>query len=333
VNLIDLFDRIPPPIRYRMPGLGGATAWLGTKPLTPADLQGKVALVDFWTFTCINWIRTLPHTRAWAETYGPSGLIVIGVHTPEFSIEHDADAVRRAACDLRIPYPIAIDDDYAVWNAFGNRFWPARYIADAAGRVRHHHSGEGGYQRSDRVIRQLLIDAGAIDLPASPEPVDAEGIEAPADWSDVHSPETYVGFARSSGFSSPERVALDEARGYSAPPRLRTNEWALTGTWTVGAEGATSNEPSCHIAYRFHARDLNLVLAPPSQDAPVRFRVRLDGQAPSDAHGLDVDKHGDGIVRDPRLYQLVRQPHPIDERLFDIELLDPGMRAFSFTFG
>jgi thiol-disulfide isomerase/thioredoxin len=333
VNLTDLFDRVPLPVRYPLPGFGGATAWLGTEPLSSADLRGKVVLVDFWTFTCINWIRTLPHTRAWAETYGQHGLVVIGVHTPEFSIERGLDRVARAVRDLGVPYAVAVDDDDAVWNAFANRYWPARYLADADGRVRHHHFGEGGYQRTENVIRRLLTDAGAADLPAAVEPVDALGIEAAADWDHVGSSETYVGAARSVGFASPEGDGPGEPRAYTTPSRLQTNEWALAGRWTVAAEGAVSNEPGARITYRFHARDLNLILAPASEDRPARFWVRLDGEPPGCAHGLDTDEDGAGVVDRPRLYQLVRQPGAIDDHLFEVELLDPGVTAYCFTFG
>jgi thiol-disulfide isomerase/thioredoxin len=333
MNVDDLFERLPLSVKARLPEFTGATGWLNTAPLTPTGLRGTVVLVDFWTYTCINWIRTLPYLRAWSDRYGSHGLVVVGVHTPEFSIEHDVDSVRRAARDMRVEYPIALDNDYAVWDAFANQYWPALYIADTEGRIRHHHFGEGGYERSERVIRHLLADAKADNLPDGLAPVDASGIEAPADWHNVRSQETYVGLARSTGFASPGGGAFDETRVFTAPPRLHTNEWALTGNWTLRAEDAVLNEPNGHLTYRFHARDLNLILAPPSDDAPVRFRVQLDGQPPHRAHGLDVDDEGNGVVREPRLYQLIRQPAPIDDRLFDIELLDPGVAAFCFTFG
>lgn len=321
------------PVESRLPAFDGATGWLNAEPLTPADLHGKVVLADFWTFTCINWLRTLPYVRAWAETYGPHGLVVVGVHTPEFGIEHNIDSVRRAARDMRVDYPIAIDNDYAVWEAFANHYWPAAYIADAEGRIRYHHFGEGGYERSEQVIRQLLTDAGAVDLPEGLAAVDPQGIEAPADWDNVGSPETYLGVGRSTTFASPGGSAFEEPRVYTVPPSLRTNEWALAGNWTLQGEAAVLNEPHGRITYRFHGRDVNLILAPPYDDSPVRFRVRLDGQPPGDAHGLDVDDQGDGIVSEPRLYQLIRQPAPISDREFEIELLDPGAAAFCFTFG
>lgn len=315
-----------------MPGFDGATGWLNSDPVSAEDVAGRVVLVDFWTFTCINWIRTLPYTRSWAETYGPHGLVVVGVHTPEFSLEHDPERVRRAARHLRVEHPIALDNDYAVWEAFANRYWPARYVADARGHICHHHAGEGGYDQTEDVLRRLLVDAGATDLPDG-RPVHPEGIEAPADWASVRSPETYLGVANSEGFASPGGAFLDEARTYASPSRLITNQWALAGGWTIGREEAVVNERGGRITYRFHARDVNLILAPPRDDPPARFRVRLDGRPPLEAHGLDVDRDGDGSVHDARLYQLVRQPGRITDRVVEIELLDPGTRALCFTFG
>jgi thiol-disulfide isomerase/thioredoxin len=316
----------------RLPSFEGATGWLNREPVTAEDVKGKVVLVDFWTFTCINWIRTLPYTRSWAETYGPHGLVVVGVHTPEFTLEHDIGRVRRAARRMRVEHPIALDNDYAVWEAFANRYWPARYLADAGGNIRHHHFGEGGYEQTEDVLRRLLVDAGVTDLPDG-RPVHPEGIEAPADWASVRSPETYLGVANSQGFASPGGAFLDEARAYSSPSRLITNQWALTGDWTIGKEEAVLNEPGGRVAYRFHARDLNLILAPPRDDTSARFRVSLDGRPPFEAHGLDVDHDGNGTVSDARLYQLIRQPGKISDRLFEIELLDPGVAALCFTFG
>jgi thiol-disulfide isomerase/thioredoxin len=315
-----------------MPAFAGATEWLNTKPLTLTDLQGKVVVVDFWTYTCINWLRTLPYVRAWAETYGDHGLVVIGVHTPEFSIEHDLANVRRAVSDMHLAYPIAIDNDYAVWDAFANQYWPALYIADAQGRIRHHHFGEGEEERSEHVIRQLLADAGDADLPDEPARIEARGIELPADWHNVASPETYVGFARSEGLASPGGAAFDEPHDYTVPSRLHLNEWALAGNWTVRHEDAMSNEAHGRIAYRFHARDLHVILAPPAQ-ASARFRVLLDGQAPGDAHGLDVDEEGNGVVKEARLYQLIRQGGHVTDRQCEIEFLDSGAAALCFTFG
>jgi thiol-disulfide isomerase/thioredoxin len=317
----------------RLPTFDGATGWLNTEPLTAADLHGKVVLVDFWTYTCINWIRTLPYIRSWAQTYGSHGLVVVGVHTPEFNVEHNVERVSRAAQTMRVEYPIAIDNNYAVWEAFANNYWPALYLADAEGRIRHHHFGEGGYEQTEAAIREHLARAGAVRLPDGPTPVEALGIEAPADWSNIRSPETYVGLARSEGFASPEGGFLDEPRVYSVPQRLSANQWALEGNWTLRTEDAVLNEPNGRIAYRFHARDLHLILAPSREGPPTRHRVRLDAQPPLDAHGLDVDHDGNGIVDEPRLYQLIRQVGPITDHVFEIELLEPGATALCFTFG
>ena len=332
MNVHELFARIHVPVESRMPGFDGATTWLNSEPLTPADLSGKVVLVDFWTFTCINWLRTLPYIRAWAGTYATKGLVVVGVHTPEFGVEHDIGNVRRAVRDMDIEYPVAVDNDYAVWDAFANQYWPALYIADAQGRIRHHHFGEGDYEKSEMVIRHLLEDAGAVDLPDDAT-VEIRGIEQPSDWHSVRSGETYVGYGRSSGFGSPEGVAFDEPQVYTVPARLHVNEWALAGDWTVGREEAVSNAPDARIAYRFHARDLHLILAPPEKDVSGRFRVLIDGAAPGEAHGLDVDEQGNGVVTEPRLYQLIRQPGRVADRQFEIEFLDPGAAALCFTFG
>jgi thiol-disulfide isomerase/thioredoxin len=315
-----------------MPGFEGANEWLNSAPLTPSDLEGKVVAVDFWTYTCINWLRTLPSLRAWADAYEDHGLVVVGVHTPEFTVEHDVDRVRRALEAMDIRYPVAIDNDYAVWNAFSNQYWPALYLVDAQGRIRHHAFGEGGYDRAEHVVRKLLEDAGAHDLPPEPVPVEARGLEVPADWQSLRSPETYVGWARSNGLASPEHVGFDEPREYTIPERLRLNEWALAGNWTLGREEGVSNDAGGRIAYRFRARDLHLILAPPP-GAEARFRVRLDGRAPEDAHGDDIDADGNGVVTEARLHQLVRQSGPIEDREFELELLDPGAAALCFTFG
>jgi thiol-disulfide isomerase/thioredoxin len=333
MNVNDNPSQLHLPVESRTPALAGATGWLNSEPLTSADLHGKVVLVQFGTFTCINWLRTLPYIRAWQEAYRDHGLVVVGVQTPEFSIEHDGGSVRRSMRDMHLGYPIAIDNDYLVWDAFANRYWPALYVADADGRIRHHHFGEGGYERTESVIRQLLADAGAVDLPNDPLPIDAGGIELPADWPRVKSPETYFGLGRSEGFASPEEVVFDESRGYTVPSRLRLNEWALGGNWTVGSEEAVNSEANALIAYQFHARDLNLILAPPKPPTAARFRVLLDGRAPEGAHGLDVDEEGNGVVTETRLYQLIRQNGRITDRLFQIELLDPGAAGLCFTFG
>jgi thiol-disulfide isomerase/thioredoxin len=333
MNVSQLFSGLHLRVESRMPPFTGATGWLNTEPLTPTALHGKVVVVQFWTYTCINWLRTLPYTRAWADTYADKGLAVVGVHTPEFGVEHDVANVRRAATDMGIEYPIAIDNDYAVWDAFANRYWPALYIADAEGRIRHHQFGEGSYEQSERAIRQLLADAGADDLPHGPAPVKASGIELPADWDDLRSPETYLGLARSDGFASSGVAAFDEPSVYTPPSRLEVNEWALAGSWTLHTEGAECNEAGGRIAFRFHARDLNLILAPPARQAARRFRVLLDGRTPRDAHGLDVDEDGNGVVEQARLYQLLRQSGHIADRVFEIEFLDPGAAALCFTFG
>jgi thiol-disulfide isomerase/thioredoxin len=333
MNVHELFARVHLPFESKLPAFDGANAWMNTDPVTPTALAGKVVLVDFWTFTCINWLRTLPYIRAWAEGYRDKGLVVIGVHTPEFQVEHDIDNVRRAVDDMDITYAVAIDNDYAIWNAFANQYWPALYIADAQGRIRHHHFGEGDYAKSEQVIRHLLMEAGVADLPRDPVPVEIRGIEVASDWLHVRSGESYVGYARSEGFASPEGTAFDEPRRYMMPSRLHVNEWALAGEWTVAREETRSNEPNARIAYCFHARDLNLILDPRSKDTPSRIRVLLDGQPPGDAHGLDVDADGNGVVTDTRLYQLVRQSGNITDRTFELEFLDPGTAALCFTFG
>jgi thiol-disulfide isomerase/thioredoxin len=333
MNVSNLFQRLPLPTKPRLPGFAGATGWLNSEPLTSADLAGKPVLVDFWTYTCINWIRTLPYLRAWAGTYRDHGLVVVGVHTPEFELEHDIDDVRRAAQGFGVDHPIAIDNVYAVWNAFGNQYWPAVYLADAEGRIRHQHFGEGGYERTEQVIRQLLADAGAAGLPEPTSPAAAEGLEAPAAWDDLGSPETYLGLARAQGFASPGGGVFQQSRVYAVPSTLHLNEWALTGNWTLGREEAVLNQANGRIASRFHARDLNLILAPAPDRSPVRFLVRLDGQEPGQARGADVAEDGAGVVREPRLYQLIRQSPPIGDRTFEIEFLDAGGAALCFTFG
>ena len=319
--------------KSKAPALAGATGWLNSRPLTAADLRGKVVLVDFWTYTCINWLRTLPHVRAWAERYKDQGLIVVGVHSPEFVFERDVDNVRRAAKEMKVDYPIAIDNDFSVWRAFDNHYWPALYIIDAQGRIRHHQFGEGGYEESERIIRQLLEEAGHKDIGHELATVVARGAEAEADWSDLKSPENYVGYERTENFSSPGGAVLDQHKVYAVPERLRLNHWALSGEWTVGRQAIALNKSNGRIAYRFHARDLHLVMGPSARGASVRFRVLIDGQPPGAAHGLDVDDQGNGTVTDQRLYQLIRQPKPIADRQFEIEFLDPGVEALAFTFG
>ena len=321
------------PVEGDLPSLHGANEWLNSPPLTAAGLREKVVLIDFWTYTCINWLRTLPYVRAWAEKYKDQGLVVIGVHTPEFNIEKNVENVRRAVKDLRVDYPVAIDNDYAVWRAFNNHYWPALYFVDAQGQLRHHHFGEGGYERSEMIIQQLLADAGMGGTGHELVTVDARGVEAAADWSSLWSPETYVGYERTENFSSPGGVVWDEPHVYAAPARLGLNEWSLSGDWTVGKQSTVLNKANGRIAYRFHARDIHLVMGPAAQGTSVRFRVLIDGQPPGAAHGIDVDDRGNGTVTEQRLYQLIRQPKPIADRQLEIEFLGSGVEAYAFTFG
>jgi thiol-disulfide isomerase/thioredoxin len=309
-----------------------ANEWLNSPPLTAPALRGKVVLVDFWTYTCINWLRTLPYVRAWSEKYRDHGLVVIGVHSPEFAFEKNVDNVRWAVKDRRIDYPVAVDSEHIIWRAFRNQYWPALYFIDAQGRVRHQHFGEGAYQQSEMIIQALLAEAG-IGIGHEPVSVDGRGIEAAPDWSSLRSPENYVGYARTRNFASPGGAMLDKPRVYELPARLRLNEWALSGDWTVKKEAAVLNKPNGGIAYRFHARDLHLVMGPAAPGTSVRFRVLIDGQPPGAAHGIDVDEQGGGTVTEQRLYQLIRQPKPIADRQFEIEFLGSGVEAFAFTFG
>jgi thiol-disulfide isomerase/thioredoxin len=321
------------PVEGTMPSLDSATGWLNSPPLTAADLRGRVVLVQFWTYTCINWLRTLPYVRAWADRYTDQGLVVLGVHTPEFDFEHDLDNVRRAATDLGVGYPIAIDNDYAVWSAFDNHYWPALYFVDAQGQIRHHRFGEGDYQQSEMIVQQLLAEAGSGGTDQELTSVDAGGVEAAADWASLRSPENYLGYERTDNFVSPNGSILDTSYAYAAPPRLRLNHWALSGDWTVKRQAIVLNQAGGGIVYRFQARDLHLVMAPPAPEASSRFRVRLDNQPPGAAHGVDVDDQGNGTLTDPRLYQLVRQPGPVGDRTFEVTFLDPGVHAYAFTFG
>ena len=321
------------PVEGELPSLGGATGWLNSEPLTAESLRGRPVLVEFWTFTCINWLRTLPYVRSWFEKYRGDGLVVLGVHTPEFEVEGSVENVRRAARELGVDYPIAVDSDYAIWRAFGNSYWPALYFADADGRIRHHRFGEGEYEYSELVIQLLLATAGAGDVSRELAAVDGRGIEAPADWDELQSPETYIGYVRGANFASPGGAWWDRPREYAVPDVLPLNRWALAGDWTVGREAAVLNTRGGRIAHRFHARDLHLVMAPAPDDQPVRFHVRLDGEPPEAAHGVDTDEHGGGTVSEPRLYQLIRQRSPVVERTFEITFLDPGVRAYVLTFG
>jgi thiol-disulfide isomerase/thioredoxin len=316
-----------------LPAVEHSTAWLNSEPLTAADLRGKVILVDFWTYTCINWRRTLPWLRAWDQKYRSAGLVVLGVHTPEFSFEKDIDNVRTVSGEQRVDYPIAIDSDRIIWNAFQNQYWPALYLVDAQGRIRHEQFGEGDYDRLEALIQQLLAEAGHPTQQTDNAPIKGAGAEAPADWKSLRSPETYVGHARAESFASPGGALLDRAQVYASPSSLRLNTWALTGYWTVKSEFAVSHKTNGRIAYRFHARDVHVVLGPGARGKPIRFRVTIDGQLPGASHGLDVDADGAGTIVEPRMYQLIRQQQPIADRLVEIEFLDPGAQVCDFTFG
>lgn len=309
-----------------MPSLGGAAEWLNSEPLSPAELRGHVVLVDFWTLTCINWLRTEPYVRAWSQAYRNEGLVVVGVHTPEFSFEHEVGRVRQATRDRSIDYPVAVDNDYAVWQAFDNHYWPALYFVDADGVIRDHHFGEGRYEESERLIQRLL------DIDRDPVPVVGAGVEAEADWANLRSPETYLGYERGENFASPGGAAFGLRRSYDLPGRLGINHWALAGEWTLGRENAVLEQAGGTIAFRFHARDAHLVLSAGALD-PIPFRVNLDGQLPASAHGVDIDEEGNGLLRDGRLYQLVRQGRDVRERTLEITFLEPGAEAYVFTFG
>jgi hypothetical protein len=312
--------------------IGRATEWINSPRLTAASLLGKVVVVDFCTYTCINWLRTLPYIRAWAQKY-TQGLVMIGVHTPEFAFEKNVDNVRRALKQIGIEYPIVIDNDYSIWRAFKNQYWPALYFLDVRGRIRQRHFGEGEYERSERAIQRLLSEAGVASVSNEIVSVDASGIEVAADWDNLRSPENYLGQERTQNFASRGGADVDRRRVYSAPARLALNEWALAGEWTIGKQATVLNMAAGQIVYRFHARDLHLVMGPSRPESPVRFRIKIDGQPPGAAHGLDVDEGGNGTVAEQRLYQLIRQPKPIVDRTFAIEFLDTGVETFAFTFG
>lgn len=320
-------------IEGELPSFGSGTAWLNSQPLNASGLRGKVVLVEFWTYSCINWLRSFPYVRAWAEKYKDRGLVVIGVHAPEFAFEKNIDNVRRAAKELRVDYPIVIDNDHAIWRAFNNEYWPALYFVDAQGRIRHHQFGEGEYEQSEMIIQQLLAEAGNGGIGHELVSVDARGAEAAADWSSLKSPENYVGYERTENFASPGGSVPDKRRVYALPAALGLNHWALSGDWTMEREAIVLNKANGRIAYRFHARDLHLVMGPAAPGTSLRFRVLIDGQAPGAAHGVDVDGQGNGTVAQPRMYQLIRQSNPIVDRQFEIEFLDSGVEAFSFTFG
>ncbi|GAB7543172.1 cytochrome c biogenesis protein DipZ [Cupriavidus sp. CuC1] len=324
------------PVEGQLPGLGGAVEWLNSPPLTAEALRGKVVLVDFWTYSCINCLRTLPYVKAWAQKYRDQGLVVIGVHAPEFAFERNLDNVKKATRDLGIDYPVAVDNNYAIWRAFNNQYWPAHYFIDAQGQIRFHHFGEGEYARSEQVIQQLLAEAGHADAAKVAMGIgnaDAQGVQMAADKAEIQSGETYLGYERAQNFASPGGEAQDRAHTYTAPVNPALNDWGLAGTWRVGAEHAALAGASGRIVYRFHARDLHLVLGPGKDGKPVRFRVSIDGAAPGDARGTDVAADGSGTVTEQRLYQLVRQTGKVAEHTFAIEFLDPGVEAYAFTFG
>jgi thiol-disulfide isomerase/thioredoxin len=321
------------PSEQDMPSMRGATAWINTQPLSPADLHGKVVLVEFWTYTCINWRRTLPYVRAWAKKYKDAGLIVIGISTPEFSFEKDPDNVRRAVKNMQIDFPVAIDNNYAVWRAFGNEYWPALYFVDANGHIRHHQFGEGNYDQSEKVIQQLLAETGNRDIPVGISQVDPAGFELAADEHTLGSGETYLGYGRTENVSSPGGLVSGKEHVYVTPPRLKLNQWALSGSWTAGEEAVTLNRAGGQIIFRFHARDVNLVMGPAKSGTSVRFRISIDGKAPGIAHGIDVDEQGNGVITEQRMFQLVRQTDPIADREISIVFPDPGVDVFDFTFG
>jgi thiol-disulfide isomerase/thioredoxin len=316
-----------------LPALDGATQWLNSAPLTAEGLRGKVVLIDFWTYSCINCIRALPYVRAWHEKYKDQGLVVIGIHSPEFAFEKSLRNVEREVRDLQIAYPVAVDNDYALWRAFSNSYWPAHYFVDAQGNIRHTHFGEGEYDVSERVIQELLAEAGRGDVSAELVAPDDEGAALASDPLKVLSPETYIGHSRAESFVSPGGQVPDAAHDYTVPQRLGLNDWALDGNWTVGEEDAVLNSAPGRIVFRFFARDLHLVLGPREDGAPIRFRVRIDGAPPGESRGTDVDAAGEGEVTEHRLYQLIRQPGEVHDHLFEIEFSDPNVMAYAFTFG
>jgi cytochrome c biogenesis protein CcdA/thiol-disulfide isomerase/thioredoxin len=316
-----------------LPSLDGAVAWLNSPPLTRESLKGKVVVVDFWTYSCINCLRAIPYVEAWSEKYKNDGLVVIGVHTPEFAFEKDQANVSKAVQDLKITYPVAIDSNYAIWKAFNNQYWPAHYFIDAQGTIRYHHFGEGEYDKSEEVIQQLLKEKNANLKVSGLVQVNGSGAQAAPDMNDIQSPETYIGYARQENYVSPEKIKQDMPGIYTAPGRLDVNDWALSGKWDVGSERAMLLAAPGKIVFRFHARDLHLVLGPGKNSKPVRFRILLDGAAPEGDHGVDVDGQGNGTINGYRLYQLIRQSGKVEDRTFQIEFLDPGVQAFAFTFG
>lgn len=316
-----------------MPSLDGASGWLNSQPLKKADLRGKIILIDFWTYSCINWRRTLPYLRAWDKKYRQRGLIVIGVHTPEFAFEHEIENVRQAVKEMKIEYPVALDNEYAVWRAFGNNYWPALYLADSQGHMQYHKFGEGDYERLELAIQQLLKKAGAKDTAPATISLDPAGPEAAADWNDLKSEENYLGYERTENFASSGGLLFDKDHNYILPDHLKLNHWALAGNWTALKQAIVLHAAHGRIAYQFHARDLHLVMSPAARGETARFLVRIDGEIPGAAHGTDIDAQGSGAVSEPRMYHLIRQPKPISDRKLEIEFLDPGVQAFSFTFG
>ena len=323
----------PPGDQAPFASLERADEWINSPSLPASALRGKVVLVHFWTYTCINWLRTQSYLRGWAEKYKDKGLVVIGVHTPEFRFEKTIDNVQREVRELRVDYPVAVDSSYVIWRAFNNNYWPAQYFVDAQGRIRHTHFGEGSYEQSEMVIQRLLMEAGAKGIDDSLVSVTPAGFEVAADWASLKSPENYVGYERTEGFVSPGGAARDKSRVYELPAQLRRNDWGLSGDWTVKRDAVELNKANGRIAYRFHARDLNLVMGPAAPGTSVKFRVTIDGKPPGAAHGFDVDEQGNGTLSEQRLHQLVRQTAPIADRQFEIEFLAPGAEAFCFTFG
>jgi len=321
------------PVEGRLASFAGATGWLNSPPLTPEGLRGRVVLVDFWTYTCVNWLRTLPYVRAWSERYAAHGLTVVGVHTPEFDFEHDVANVVAQAAAMRVSYPIAIDSDYGVWRAFANHFWPAIYLADGEGRVRYHHFGEGEYAMTEMAIQQLLAEAGATDVPRDLVMVEPAGLEVPADYRTLRSAETYLGYGQATGFAAPDGLRPDRSHAYGRPTGLILNSWAPSGTWTITERAAVLAAAGGRLAFRFQARDVNLVMGPPADGTSIPFRVFLDGRPATDARGTDVAGDATGAVTAQRTYQLIRQPGAIAEATFEIEFGAPGVEAFCFTFG
>jgi thiol-disulfide isomerase/thioredoxin len=323
----------PLPVEGELPSLGGATDWLNSPRLSAASLRGKVVLIDFWTYSCVNWRRSLPYVRAWADKYRDHGLVVIGAHAPEFRFETVVANVRRAVQSMNIDYPVAIDNQYALWDAFANQYWPAIYLIDAQGRIRYHHFGEGDYEQTERIIQRLLSDSGATGYGPDLVSVQLHGPEVAADLANLQSPENYLGYARSAGFVSRDGTVPDHPHPYASPARLQVNAWALQGAWVIGAQSIVLQSHGGRIAYAFHARDLHLVMGVAGAHAPIRFRVTIDGHAPGAAHGVDVDAEGYGRVAEPRMYQLIRQPESVVDRQFEIQFRDAGVEAFAFTFG